>query len=96
MDNKIGPKKSTAGYDNKNNDEDNKEAMDDTDMESKAPCKTEWDMMWDNRGSRVWAPDYREHYYIKDAECRFYAVPDIMDRMNVSNYVYLDIDVKLR
>ena len=54
MDKKRGPKKLRAGYattkdkikDDNNNDDDNNEAMDNTDMDSKATCRTAWDMMW--------------------------------------------------
>ena len=104
VDKKRGPKKSRAGYaptkekikDDNNNDDDNNKAMDDADMESKAPRRTAWDMMWDNGGPGVWDPDYREQYDLKDAEWRFDAVPRIMDGMNVSDYVDSDIKMKLR
>ena len=52
--------------------------------------------MWENVGPRVWAPDYREQYDLKDAEWRFDAVHQIMDGMNVSDYVYSVIELKLR
>ena len=69
LDKKRGPKKSRARYaptkdklkNDNNNDDNNNEAMDDADPESKDPCRTEWDLMWENREPRVWAPDYREH-----------------------------------
>ena len=70
--------------------------LDDTDLDSKAPRRTEWDLVWDNGWPGVWTPDYREQYDMKDAEWRFYAVPQIMDRMNVSDYVDSDIKLKLR
>ena len=54
-----------------------------------------WHLVWENRGPVVWAPDYREQYDIKDAEWCFDAVPQIMDIMNVSDYVDLDIEIKL-
>ena len=55
------PKKSRPGYaptkekikDDNNNDDDNNEAMDETDLDSKAPCRTAWDMMWENRSPGV-------------------------------------------
>ena len=62
------PKKSSSGYaptkdkikyDN-NNYDNNSEAMDDSDLYSKAPCRTAWYLMWENVGPGVWAPDYRD------------------------------------
>ena len=75
FDKKRGPKKSRSGYattkdklkDDNNSDDDNYKAMDDADLESKAPHRTAWDLMWDNGGPIVWAPDYREQYDLKDA-----------------------------
>ena len=104
MDKKRGPKKPRSGYaptkekikgDN-NNDDDNNEAMDDTDPDSKATRRMAWDIMWENRGPGVCAPDYREKYNLKDAEWSLNTVPQITDGMNVSNYIYPDIDLKLR
>ena len=104
MDEKRGPNKSRAGYaptkddvkeDNNNNDDNNK-VMDDADPDSKAYRRTARDLMWDNGGPVVWCPGSREQYYLKDAEWRFYGVPQIMDGMNVSDYVDLDIELKLR
>ena len=68
MDKKRGPNKLRAAYaptkddvkDYINNDDDANEAKDDADPYSKAPRRTAWDMMWENRGPRVWVPDYRE------------------------------------
>ena len=84
------------GYDNNNNDDDNNKAMDDADMESKATRKTAWDMMWDNRGPKGWALDYKKQYDMKYTEWHFDAVPQMMKKMNVSEYVDLDIELKLR
>ena len=104
VDKKRGPKKSRAGYaptkekikDDNNNYDNNNKAMGDADLDSKAPHRKAWDLMWENEGPRVWNPDYREQYDLKDAEWRFDAVPQIMEEMNVSDYVYVDIDMKLR
>ena len=68
MDRNRGPKKSRAGYaptkekikDDNNNDDDNNKAMDNTDLDSKALRRKGWYLMWENRGTRVWAPDYRD------------------------------------
>ena len=53
-------KKYRSGYtptkdkikDDNNNDDNKNEAMDDTDLDSKAPRRTAWDLMWENRGAR--------------------------------------------
>ena len=58
--------------------------MDDADPDFKSPRRTAWDLMWENGGPGVWAPDYREQYDLKDAEWCFNAAPQIMDGMNVS------------
>ena len=64
-DKKRGPKavyastKDKIKYDN-NNYDNNSEAMDDSDLYSKAPCRTAWYLMWENVGPGVWAPDYRD------------------------------------
>ena len=104
LENKRGPKKLRARYaptkdkikDDNNNDDDNNEAMDNADMDSKAPCRTAWDIMWENGGLGLWSLDYREQYNLKDAEWCFDAVPQIMDGMNVFDYVDSDIELKLR
>ena len=70
--------------------------LDKLDLDSKAPPRVAWDLMWENRGPGVWALDYREQYNLKGSDWRFDAVPKIMYRMNVSNYVDLDIELKLR
>ena len=70
--------------------------MDDADPDSKFPRRTAWDLMWENGGPIVWDLDYREKCDLKDAEWCFDAVPQIMDGMNVSNYVDPDIELKLR
>ena len=104
VDKNRGPQKFRAGYastkydvnDDKNNDDDNNEAMDNADPDSKDPRRMAWDLVCDNGGPRVWAPGYREQYNLKDAEWRFDTVPQIMDRMIISNYVDPYIKLKLR
>ena len=104
VDRKRGLKKSRAEYaptkddvkDNNNKNDDNNKAMEDTDLYSKAPRRTAQYLMWENGGPIVWASDYREQYNLKDAEWSFDVVPQIMDGMNVSDYVDLDIKLKLR
>ena len=70
--------------------------MDDVDLDSKDPRRTAWYLMWKNEGPGVWAPYYREQYDMKDVEWRFDAVTQIMDIMNISDYVDSDIELKLR
>ena len=68
VDQNSGPNKLRTGYahtkddvkENNNSDDNDNEAMDDTYPDSKAPRRTVWDMMWENGGPGVWAPDYRE------------------------------------
>ena len=40
----------------------------DTDLYSKAPRRTAWDLMWKNGEPGVWVPYYRDQYDLKDAE----------------------------
>ena len=57
--------------------------------------KTARDLMWENGGPGVWAPDYREIYDLKDEEWRFDAIPQILDGKNIVDCVDPDIDAKL-
>jgi len=57
--------------------------------------KTARELMWENGGPGVWAPDYREQYDLKDPEWRFDDIPQIMDGKNIADYVDPDIDAKL-
>ncbi len=58
--------------------------------------KTARELMWENGGPGVWAPDYREQYDLNDPEWRFDAIPQILDGKNIADYVDPDIDKKLR
>ena len=58
--------------------------------------KTARELMWENGGPGVWAPDYREQYDLADPEWRFDAIPQILDGKNIADYVDPDIDEKLR
>mmetsp|Transcript_53215 Transcript_53215/g.64151 ORF Transcript_53215/g.64151 Transcript_53215/m.64151 type:complete len:698 (+) Transcript_53215:257-2350(+) len=57
--------------------------------------KTARDLMWENGGPGVWAPDYRAQYDLEKDEWRFDAIPEIMDGKNIADYIDTDIDVKL-
>lgn len=84
------PKRSTTGYAPTVNDSKN------TDVDMKGPYrKTARDLMWENGGPGVWAPDYRQQYDLKDSEWRFDAIPEIIDGKNVADYVDPMIQKKL-
>lgn len=91
------PKRSRSGYAVTKDDDGNllpdgtgDEAMGDANAK-----KTARDLMWENGGPGVWAPDYREIYDLKDDEWRFDAIPQILDGRNIADYVDPDIDAKL-
>lgn len=70
---------------------------DDTDMEDDATRKkTARELMWENGGPGVWAPDYREQYDLKDDDWRFDAIPEIIDGKNIADFIDPDIDAKLQ
>lgn len=58
--------------------------------------KTARELMWENGGPGVWAPDYREQYDLLDPEWRFDAIPQILDGKNIADYFDPDIEEKLR
>lgn len=58
--------------------------------------KTARELMWENGGPGVWAPDYREQYDLADPEWRFDAIPQILDGKNIADYVDPEIEDKLR
>jgi len=87
------PKRSRVGYAVTVDDIDNPDQ--DTAMEGNGNAKTARDLMWENGGPGVWAPDYREQYDLKDEEWRFDAIPEIMDGKNIADYVDPDIEKKL-
>jgi nucleolar GTP-binding protein len=68
---------------------------DDDEMDDNTVKKTARDLMWENGGPGVWAPDYRESYDLKDPEWRFDAIPEVMDGKNIMDFVDPDIDAKL-
>mmetsp|Transcript_16063 Transcript_16063/g.37234 ORF Transcript_16063/g.37234 Transcript_16063/m.37234 type:complete len:706 (-) Transcript_16063:1535-3652(-) len=85
------PKRSRIGYAPTTDDTNSK---DDTDM-SGTYRKTARDLMWENGGPGVWAPDYREQYDLKEDEWKFDAIPEIIDGKNVADYIDPDIAKKL-
>jgi len=67
----------------------------DEDLEGNNTKKTARDLMWENGGPGVWAPDYREQYDLADVEWKFDAIPQIMDGKNIADYIDPAIDKKL-
>lgn len=57
--------------------------------------KTARELMWENGGPGVWAPDYREQYDLKNPDWRFDAIPEILDGKNIMDFVDPDIEAKL-
>jgi len=85
------PKRSSTGYAvTKDNINDDDEALSGHNIK-----KTARDLMWENGGPGVWAPDYREQYDLENDEWRFDAIPEIMDGKNIADYVDPDIEAKL-
>jgi nucleolar GTP-binding protein len=85
------PKRSRVGYAQTVDDE---ASGDDEAMES-TYRKTARDLMWENGGPGVWAPDYREQYDLHDEEWKFDAIPEIIDGKNIADYVDPEIEQKL-
>ena len=51
--------------------------------------------MWENGGPGIWATDYRDIYDLADDDWKYDAIPQIIDGMNVADYVDPDVDAKL-
>lgn len=68
---------------------------DDDEMVDEAPKKLARELMWENGGPGVWAPDYREDYDLKNPEWKFDDIPEIMDGRNIADYIDPDIDAKI-
>jgi nucleolar GTP-binding protein len=64
-------------------------------MEEEEKKKTARELMWENGGPGVWAPDYREQYDLKNPEWKFDAIPELLDGKNIADYIDPDIDAKL-
>jgi len=85
------PKRSITGYAlTKDNLLDGDEQM----LDSNA-TKTARDLMWENGGPGVWAPDYRHDYDLKEEEWRYDAIPQILNGKNIADYIDPDIEAKL-
>lgn len=102
---KSKKKKSRVGYaptvDDGEEEDDTPSESEDEEMDGAATAggtrkKTARELMWENGGPGVWAPDYREQYDLADPEWRFDAIPQILDGKNIADYVDPDIEEKLR
>lgn len=90
---KEKPKRSRIGYAPTVSDDDGRDG--DTQMADSDVRKTARDLMWENGGPGVWAPDYREQYDLKDESWRFDAIPEIIDGKNIADFVDPDILTRL-
>jgi len=77
-------------------DDDNVEMDGDDDDDGETDkAKTARELMWENGGPGVWAPDYRGQYDLKNPDWKFDAIPELLDGKNIVDYVDPDIDAKL-
>jgi len=92
-------KKSRIGYAPTKDDEETPEASEDDEVmqqdDDDDKKKTARELMWENGGPGVWAPDYRKQYDLKDPEWRFDAIPQILNGKNIQDYIDPDIEAKL-
>ena len=86
------PQRSRIGY-AETVDDDNDE--DDAPMTLETARKSTRDMMWENGGPGVWAPDYREQYDLENDDWKFDSIPEIIDGKNIADFVDPDILKKL-
>lgn len=87
-------KKSRTGYAPTKYDEQTDD-NDDDEMDDATRKKTARELMWENGGPGVWAPDYREQYELKNDDWKFDDIPQILDGKNIADYVDPDIEAKL-
>jgi len=88
-------KKSKAGYaptvsDTEDDENDN---MIDASQEQKQ--KSARELMWENGGPGVWAPDFRDQYDLSDDSWKYDAIPEIINGKNIADFVDPDIIQKL-
>mmetsp|Transcript_25357 Transcript_25357/g.59747 ORF Transcript_25357/g.59747 Transcript_25357/m.59747 type:complete len:708 (-) Transcript_25357:316-2439(-) len=86
------PKRSRTGYAPTKGD--TADGSDDAEMDG-SYRKTARDLMWENGGPGVWAPDYREQYELKVDDWKFDAIPEIIDGKNIADYIDPGIEKKL-
>ncbi|KAL7561223.1 hypothetical protein ACA910_004145 [Epithemia clementina (nom. ined.)] len=83
--------RSRVGYAETVEDENGGDDDDDVAMVSASVRRSTRDLMWENGGPGVWAPDYREQYDLENDEWKFDAIPEIFDGKNIADYVDPDI-----
>mmetsp|Transcript_7886 Transcript_7886/g.23202 ORF Transcript_7886/g.23202 Transcript_7886/m.23202 type:complete len:708 (+) Transcript_7886:256-2379(+) len=86
------PKRSRTGYAPTKGD--TADGSDDAEMDG-SYRKTARDLMWENGGPGVWAPDYRKQYELKVDDWKFDAIPEIIDGKNIADYIDPGIEKKL-
>lgn len=90
------PKRSRTGYAHTVDDEASGDDDDNDDVAMDGSYrKTARDLMWENGGPGVWAPDYREQYDLRNEEWKFDAIPEIFDGKNVADYIDPEIEKRL-
>ena len=90
------PQRSRVGYAPTVEDGDDEDGSGDVEMaNATAVRKTARDLMWENGGPGVWAPDYREIYELKDDSWKFDTIPEIIDGKNIADFVDPDILTRL-
>lgn len=92
---RVKPQRSRTGYAPTVDDTKNDDNTDDAAMEDASAKKTARDLMWENGGPGVWAPDYRAIYDLKDNSWKFDSIPEIMNGKNIADYIDPDIEAKL-
>lgn len=68
---------------------------DDVMMQNAGYRKTARELMWENGGPGVWAPDYREKYDLASDDWKFDKIPEIIDGKNIADFVDPDILLRL-
>ena len=68
---------------------------DDVEMAPASSRKSTRDLMWENGGPGVWAPDYRGQYDLENEDWKFDSIPEIIDGKNIADFVDPDILTKL-
>lgn len=96
QDNSNKKNKSRIGYAPTIHDQNDLNNNDDTIMNDANMKKTARELMWENGGPGVWAPDYRGQYDLANDEWKFDSIPEIMNGKNIADYVDPDIETRLQ
>jgi len=90
---KDKPKKSRVGYAPTKNDVTDDDS--DAEMGDTTAKKTARELMWENGGPGVWAPDYRDVYDLAEDSQKYDAIPQILNGKNIADYIDPEIEAKL-